>query len=112
MPCSGWRNIPTRATRAGGTSSRTRRKGTRMSRQTLANSRRWVVKVGSSLVTAAGRGLGNEAIADWCSQIAALRAQQRQVVLVSSGAVAEGMARLGLAKRPTELPELQAAAAV
>ncbi len=82
------------------------------SRETLNTSRRWVIKVGSAMVTARGRGLDREAIADWCAQIAALRAQGRQVVLVSSGAVAEGMARLGLAKRPTSLHGLQATAAV
>lgn len=82
------------------------------SRETLKASRRWVIKVGSSLVTARGRGLDRVAIADWCTQIAALRAEGRQVVLVSSGAVAEGMARLGLSKRPDNLHGLQAAAAV
>jgi glutamate 5-kinase len=81
-------------------------------RQKLKSARRWVVKVGSSLVTARGRGLDREAIADWCAQIAGLRADQRQIVLVSSGAVAEGMARLGLKTRPTTLHMLQAAAAV
>jgi len=81
-------------------------------RQKLKTSRRWVVKVGSSLVTARGQGLDRAAIADWCAQIAALRHDGRQIVLVSSGAVAEGMARLGLAKRPASLHELQATAAV
>ena len=82
------------------------------SRETLKASRRWVIKVGSSLVTARGRGLDRVAIADWCAQIAALREEGRQIVLVSSGAVAEGMARLGLAKRPVNLHGLQATAAV
>ncbi len=82
------------------------------SRETLKASRRWVIKVGSSLVTARGRGLDRVAIADWCAQIAALRAEGRQIVLVSSGAVAEGMARLGLSKRPVNLHGLQATAAV
>ncbi|GAC1620950.1 MAG: glutamate 5-kinase [Nevskia sp.] len=82
------------------------------SRETLKASRRWVIKVGSSLVTARGRGLDRVAIADWCTQIAALRAEGRQIVLVSSGAVAEGMARLGLSKRPVNLHGLQATAAV
>jgi glutamate 5-kinase len=68
--------------------------------------------VGSSLVTNDGRGIDREAVAQWASQIAALRAQGKQVVLVSSGAIAEGMARLGWAKRPTLMHELQAAAAV
>ena len=81
-------------------------------RQKIAQSRRWVVKVGSSLVTAKGQGLDHAAIADWCAQIAQLRGSGKQLVLVSSGAVAEGMARLGLKKRPSVLHELQAAAAV
>ena len=83
-----------------------------MSRASLGASRRWVIKVGSSLVTAKGQGLDRVAIADWCAQIAALMKQGKQIVLVSSGAVAEGMARLGLKKRPEVLHELQAAAAV
>lgn len=83
-----------------------------MDRQTLTRARRWVIKIGSSLVTAKGQGLDREAIADWCAQIAALRSEGRQIVLVSSGAVAEGMARLGLKKRPAILHELQATAAV
>jgi glutamate 5-kinase len=78
----------------------------------LGQSRRWVIKVGSSLVTARGQGLDHAAIALWCEQIAALRASGKQIVLVSSGAVAEGMARLGLRKRPDTLHDLQAAAAV
>jgi glutamate 5-kinase len=81
-------------------------------RAKTAQSKRWVVKIGSSLVTARGQGLDHAAIADWCAQIATLRADGKQVVLVSSGAVAEGMARLGLKKRPSEIHELQAAAAV
>src|SRR5436309_15563743 len=83
-----------------------------MDRARLAKTRRWVVKIGSSLVTAKGQGLDHGAIRDWCAQIAQLRAQGKQVVLVSSGAVAEGMARLSLKKRPALLHELQAAAAV
>jgi glutamate 5-kinase len=81
-------------------------------REKIRKSRRWVVKVGSSLVTARGVGLDRTAIGGWASQIAALREQGREVVLVSSGAVAEGMARLGLKKRPAVLHELQAIAAV
>jgi glutamate 5-kinase len=83
-----------------------------VSREKFAKARRWVVKVGSSLLTAKGQGLDREAIADWAGQIATLRKAGREVVLVSSGAVAEGMARLGLKKRPAVLNELQAAAAV
>jgi len=74
--------------------------------------RRIVVKVGSSLVTNEGRGLDAEAIARWARQIADLRAQGKQVILVSSGAIAEGMQRLGWARRPQQIHELQAAAAV
>jgi glutamate 5-kinase len=78
----------------------------------LANARSIVVKVGSSLVTNEGRGLDQTAIAAWADQIARLRHHGRQVVLVSSGAVAEGLQRLGWSKRPTAINELQAAAAV
>ena len=78
----------------------------------IADARRLVVKVGSSLVTNDGRGLDQAAIARWASQIAALRAAGKEVVLVSSGAIAEGMQRLGWVKRPKEIHELQAAAAV
>jgi glutamate 5-kinase len=78
----------------------------------LRQARRIVVKVGSSLVTNEGRGLDAAAIGDWCRQLATLAGQGREVVVVSSGAIAEGMKRLGWATRPRELPELQAAAAV
>jgi glutamate 5-kinase len=78
----------------------------------VRNARRIVVKVGSSLVTNDGRGLDAAAIGGWCRQLAALAREGREVVMVSSGAVAEGMKRLGWATRPHELPELQAAAAV
>ena len=78
----------------------------------IAQATRIVAKVGSSLVTNDGQGLDREAVAHWALQIAALRKQGKQVVLVSSGAIAEGMARLGWAKRPTSMHELQAAAAV
>jgi len=71
-----------------------------------------VVKVGSSLVTNNGNGLDQVAIAEWAAQIAALVQQGKQVILVSSGAVAEGMQRLGWKKRPIAVNELQAAAAV
>ena len=78
----------------------------------LAKAKTIIVKVGSSLVTDEGRGLDRKAIAAWAQQIASLHAQKREVILVSSGAVAEGMQRLGWAKRPTAVNELQAAAAV
>jgi glutamate 5-kinase len=78
----------------------------------VRDARRIVVKVGSSLVTNEGRGLDAAAIGDWCRQLAGLAREGREVVMVSSGAIAEGMKRLGWAVRPHELPELQAAAAV
>ncbi|MFT3858715.1 MAG: glutamate 5-kinase [Aquabacterium sp.] len=78
----------------------------------LKNARRIVVKVGSSLVTNEGKGVDADAIGTWCRQMAALAADGREVIMVSSGAIAEGMKRLGWAKRPHELHELQAAAAV
>lgn len=78
----------------------------------VAGAQRLVVKVGSSLVTNEGRGLDRAAIERWTQEIAALRAGGREVVLVSSGAVAEGMQRLGWSKRPSAMHELQAAAAV
>lgn len=78
----------------------------------LQNARRIVVKVGSALVTNEGRGVDVEAIERWAHQIAQLRRMGREVVLVSSGAVAEGMKRLGWSTRPTRVCELQAAAAV
>ncbi|WP_347556790.1 glutamate 5-kinase [Robbsia sp. KACC 23696] len=81
-------------------------------RSVVANAKRLVVKVGSSLVTNDGRGLDRNAIARWTEQIAALRQAGKEVVLVSSGAIAEGMQRLGWARRPKEIDELQAAAAV
>ena len=71
-----------------------------------------VVKVGSSLLTSAGRGLDADAIARWAEQIAQLVRDGRRVILVSSGAIAEGMQRLGWTKRPQTMHELQAAAAV
>ena len=78
----------------------------------LRDARRIVVKVGSSLVTNEGRGLDETAIGEWCRQIALLVQGKREVILVSSGAVAEGMKRLGWATRPHLIHELQAAAAV
>ncbi|PIE35385.1 MAG: glutamate 5-kinase [Gammaproteobacteria bacterium] len=83
-----------------------------MSRETLNSARRWVVKVGSSLLTAEGRGLDHELIGHWTEQIAALKSGGRDVILVSSGSIAEGLARLGIRERPTAVNELQAAAAV
>ena len=87
-----------------------------MSSRVLQDARRIVVKVGSSLVTNEGRGLDEAAIEEWSRQLAALvhgdDGLRREVIMVSSGAVAEGMKRLGWATRPKEIHELQAAAAV
>jgi len=81
-------------------------------RTALLSARRIVVKVGSTLVTNEGRGLDPSAIERWAEQIAGLMADGRQVLLVSSGAIAEGMLRLGWSKRPHQIDQLQAAAAV
>jgi glutamate 5-kinase len=78
----------------------------------LAQAKRLVVKVGSSLVTEQGQGLDHAALAQWAEQIAELKRRNRQVLLVSSGAIAEGMQRLGWSRRPRQLHELQAAAAI
>src|SRR5437868_14299449 len=78
----------------------------------LRDARRIVVKVGSTLVTNEGRGLDENAIGEWCRQLATLAKEGREVIMVSSGAIAEGMKRLGWATRPHEINELQAAAAV
>jgi len=83
-----------------------------LAQRTLQQARRIVVKVGSSLVTNEGRGLDATAIGEWCRQLAVLRQQGREVIMVSSGAIAEGMKRLGWRTRPVEINELQAAAAV
>jgi glutamate 5-kinase len=74
--------------------------------------KRWVIKIGSALLTDNGRGLAVGAIDGWVEQIADLCKQGREMLLVSSGAVAEGMTRLGWSRRPHALHELQAAAAV
>jgi glutamate 5-kinase len=78
----------------------------------IQQAKRLIVKVGSSLVTNDGKGLDHVAIARWAEQIAHLRTLGKEVVLVSSGAIAEGMQRLGFEKRPTGIHELQACAAV
>lgn len=82
------------------------------SRNSILQSRRWVVKLGSSLLTSNGCGLNTDTLDVWVKQIIALRQKGIEVVLVSSGAVAEGISRLGLKQRPHELHRLQAAAAV
>jgi glutamate 5-kinase len=81
-------------------------------RSVIADAHRLVVKVGSSLVTNEGRGLDHKRLALWSAQIAKLMDMGKEVVLVSSGAIAEGIKRLGWSKRPAALNELQAAAAV
>jgi len=78
----------------------------------LQRARRIVVKVGSSLVTNEGRGVDADAVGHWCRQMAALAGEGRELLMVSSGAIAEGMKRLGWSVRPKEIHELQAAAAV
>ena len=78
----------------------------------IQKARRIVVKVGSSLVTDEGRGLDAAAIGDWCAQLAVLVKDGREVIMVSSGAIAEGMKRLNWAVRPKAIHQLQAAAAV
>jgi glutamate 5-kinase len=83
-----------------------------MNRSEFSQSQRIVVKIGSSMLTDGGRGLNGTAIAQWVSQMAALRRQGVDVVLVSSGSVAEGMSRLQLKTRPKTLHELQAAASI
>ena len=83
-----------------------------MNRAVAKETKRWVVKIGSALLTDDGAGLDREAIDGWVSQIATLLDQGNEIVLVSSGAIAEGIARLGWTKRPDSIDELQAAAAV
>jgi glutamate 5-kinase len=81
-------------------------------RDIIPHAKRWVVKIGSALLTNDGKGLDAAAIAGWVKQMAELRLRGIELVLVSSGAVAAGMRRLGWASRPTEIHQLQAAAAV
>jgi len=81
-------------------------------RQQLGKSKRWVIKIGSALLTNDGRGLDKMAIQNWVAQMAQLHQRDIELVLVSSGAVAEGMSRLNWTQRPTALYQLQAAAAI
>lgn len=81
-------------------------------RKRLQHARRWVVKIGSALLTNDGQGLDQLAMAAWVAQMVALKQQGIELILVSSGAVAEGMVRMGLRKRPESVPELQACAAI
>ncbi len=82
------------------------------SRKALTQTKRWVVKIGSALLTNDGQGLASAAMSRWVDQMADLLAQGVELVIVSSGSVAEGMSRLGWQLRPSHLHELQAAAAV
>lgn len=81
-------------------------------RNNIPQTKRWVVKIGSATLTGNGQGLDREAFATWVEQMAAWVREGNELVLVSSGAVAEGMCRMGWTKRPTSLHELQAAAAI
>ncbi len=81
-------------------------------RNSVKQSHRWVIKIGSALLTNDGRGLDELAIADWVDQLASLSQAGIELVLVSSGSIAAGMVRLNLSKRPREIFRLQAAAAV
>ncbi|MGE5155761.1 MAG: glutamate 5-kinase, partial [Bdellovibrio bacteriovorus] len=83
-----------------------------ISRETLPRTRRWVVKIGSALLTRDGQGLNRDLLVPWVEQMVVRRVGGGDVVLVSSGAVAEGMARMGWRRRPKALHELQAAAAI
>ncbi len=81
-------------------------------RQQLGKSKRWVIKIGSALLTNEGRGLDKMAIQNWVAQMAQLHQRDIELVLVSSGSIVEGMSRLNWTQRPTALYQLQAAAAV
>jgi glutamate 5-kinase len=83
-----------------------------MDRQTINNAKRLVIKVGSALLTNDGAGIDRQAIDAWVEQIAKLLSAGKEVVLVSSGAVAEGLVRLGIDTRPDSIHMLQSAAAV
>ncbi|NVZ10630.1 glutamate 5-kinase [Allochromatium humboldtianum] len=83
-----------------------------ISRDRIPGTRRWVVKIGSALLTRDGQGLERAMLAPWVEQMSARRQAGHEIVLVSSGAVAEGMARMGWRRRPKTLHELQAAAAI
>ncbi len=80
--------------------------------QSISADKRWIIKIGSALLTNNGQGLNHAAISGWAKQISALRESGKEIILVSSGSVAEGMNRLGWRSRPRALFSLQAAAAV
>ena len=81
-------------------------------RNQLKNSRRWVVKIGSALLTAEGQGLDRTALRHWVDQLSDWRQDGHELIIISSGAVAEGMCRMGWDQRPDTLHQLQAAAAI
>ncbi|NNJ96982.1 MAG: glutamate 5-kinase, partial [Gammaproteobacteria bacterium] len=81
-------------------------------RVNLGRSKRWVIKIGSALITNEGRGLDTAAIQRWAEQMSQLRSDGKELLLVSSGAVAEGMSRMNISQRPHALHELQAVAAL
>ena len=83
-----------------------------MARSELKNYKRWVIKVGSALLTDNGKGLNLAFVEQLAEQIAFLREQEIEVILVSSGSVAAGLSQLGLDTRPQKINQLQAAAAV
>ncbi len=83
-----------------------------ITREQIPQTRRWVVKIGSAMLTDDGRGLAHEHLSSWVEQMAAWVLRGNELVLVSSGAVAEGMIRMGWNTRPTSLHKLQAAAAI
>lgn len=84
-----------------------------MNRTTYSKeAKRWVIKIGSALLTKDGKGLDYAAMANWTEQISNLRQHNIEVILVSSGSVAEGMSRMGWTSRPNNLAKLQAAAAI
>ncbi|WP_221800144.1 glutamate 5-kinase [Oceanobacter mangrovi] len=84
----------------------------RENRQRFAAKKRWVIKIGSALLTNDGKGLNREGMQSWVDQMAELQRLGHEVILVSSGSIAEGMTRLGWHNRPDEVHQLQAAAAV
>ncbi len=83
-----------------------------LTRQNLSKTKRWVVKIGSALLTEKGSGLNHKCIADWVRQISHLAKSGKEILIVSSGSIAEGIHRMGWSERPKALNELQAAAAV
>ena len=94
------------------TASQTQPPALQTTRQSVADARRWVIKIGSAVLTDNGQGLSGTFIAQLAQDVVSLRARGCEVILVSSGAVAAGLARLGISERPSALDELQAAAAV